>query len=128
MQWSNIHQTDQCLSCHETARETRNNFGEECRHPIGSTSKSLVGNQRRNYSLAGYCTIHEYFLSAWTHAAWTVIRTRRYGTNVVFVFFLGEEMRKITFCQFVQTKGFGKIDKWHRYEIQRVDEFNERLT
>ena len=46
-----------------------------------------------------------------------VIRTWRDGSNIVFVFFSVEQVRKIPLCNFVYTKGFGKISKSHRYEI-----------
>ena len=46
-----------------------------------------------------------------------VIRTWSDRSNMVFIFFSVEQVRKISLCNFVYTKGFGKISKSHRYEI-----------
>ena len=46
-----------------------------------------------------------------------VIRTWSDRSNIVFIFFSVEQVRKIPLCNFVYTKGFEKISKSHRYEI-----------
>jgi hypothetical protein len=57
------------------------------------------------------------------HSVWIVVGTRWNGANIAFVLFLVEQVRKITFRKFVNTKDFGKISQSH-WNFQRIDELD----
>ena len=59
-----------------------------------------------------------------THSIGTVIRGGRNGSDVIFVFFLVEEVRKVSFGEFFDSKRFWKVGQFHRNEVERIDEFN----
>lgn len=64
------------------------------------------------------------FFLTWTHSVRVVIRARRYGSNILLVLLFVEQVGKVTLCQFVNAKGFGKVSQPHRYETQRIDELD----
>ena len=65
---------------------------------------------------------HERFFIFRIHSVRIVVGRRRDGTNIILVFFLVEEMRKVAFGEFFDTERFREIGEFHRNEIERVDE------
>ena len=66
---------------------------------------------------------HKRFPIFRTHSVQIVVRCRRSGTHIIIlVFFLVEEMRKVTFLEFFDIERFRKIGEFHQNEIERVDE------
>ena len=65
---------------------------------------------------------HKRFPIFWIHSVRIVVGRRRDGTNIIIVFFLVEEMRKVAFGEFFDTERFWEIGEFHRNKIERVDE------
>ena len=67
---------------------------------------------------------HKHFSIARAHSVGIVIGCGGYRTDLSFIFFLIKEVREISFDKFFHTKRFWEIRKFHRDEIQRIDEFD----
>ena len=65
---------------------------------------------------------HKRFPTFWIDSVGIVVGRRRNGTNIILIYFLVEEMRKVAFGKFFDTERFREIGEFHRNEIKRVDE------
>ena len=65
---------------------------------------------------------HKRFFIFWIHAVGIVVGRWWNGAHVILVFFLVEEMRKVTFGKFFDPKRFREIGEFHREKIERIDE------
>ena len=66
----------------------------------------------------------KFFFLIWTHSIRVVIGTWWYRSNIGLVLLFVKQLGKVTFCQFIDAKGFGKVRQPYWYEAQRTDEFD----